>query len=189
MKVTVAATQMACGWNREENIGKAVGIIKKVAQAGANIVLPQEMFSMHFFGFMDWKSEYFAYAETVDGPTVTHMAEVAKQLGIVIPVNFFECANNAYYNTTVIIDADGRKLGIYRKTHIPVGPPGCYEKVYTSPSDTGFKAWKTAYGTIGCGICWDSGFRNRPASCACLARRFCFIPPASARIATITGSV
>jgi N-carbamoylputrescine amidase len=165
MKVTVAATQMACSWDREENPDKASGIVRAAAKAGANIVLPQEMFSMHFFAFMDWKPEFFSYAETLDGPTVTRMAELAKDLGVVIPVNFFERANNAYYNTVAMIDADGKALGIYRKTHIPVGPPGCHEKIYTSPGDTGFKVWKTGFGSIGSGICWDQWFPESARMC------------------------
>lgn len=158
MKVTVAATQMACSWDWEENIAKAEGIIRQAAAAGAQIILPQEMFSLHFFAFMDWKSEYFKFAEAVDGPTVTHMRGVAKDLGVVIPVNFFERANNAYFNTNAVIDADGSVLGIYRKTHIPGGPPGCFEKIYTSYGDTGFQAFDTAYGRIGAAVCWDQWF-------------------------------
>ena len=156
--VTVAATQMSCSWDREENLEKACGIVRDAAAAGAEVVLPQEMFSTHFFAFMDWKSEYFALAETLDGPTVTRMAALAKELGVVIPVNFFERANNAHYNTCAIVDADGSVLGIYRKTHIPEGPPGCFEKVYTNPGDTGFRVWDTAVGRIGVGICWDQWF-------------------------------
>ena len=156
--LTVAATQMSCTWNREENLERASALVRGAAAAGANLVLPQEMFSMHFFAFMDWKSEYFAYAEALDGETVSTMAALAKELGVVIPVNFFERANNAYYNTVAMIDADGSILGIYRKTHIPGGPPGCYEKIYTSPGDTGFRVFRTAFGNVGAGVCWDQWF-------------------------------
>lgn len=158
MTVTVAAMQMACSWDREENLEKAAGIIRQAAAAGAQIILPQEMFSQHFFAFMDWKSEYFALSESIDGPTVSYMRKLAKELGVVIPVNFFERANNAYYNTLAIVDADGQILGTYRKMHMPGGPPGCYEKIYTSPGDKGFKVWDTAYGRIGSGVCWDQWF-------------------------------
>lgn len=158
MKVTVAATQMSCTWDIEENLAKAEGIVRGAAAAGAQVVLPQEMFSSHFFAFMDWKSEYYARAEALDGPTVSHMRRVAKDLGVVIPVNFFEKANNAYYNTNAMVDADGKVLGIYRKTHIPGGPPGCFEKIYTSYGDTGFQVFDTAVGRIGAGICWDQWF-------------------------------
>jgi N-carbamoylputrescine amidase len=158
MRVTVAATQMACGWERDENIEKAARLIRAAAEAGANVVLPQEMFSTHFYAFMDWKPEHFAHAETLEGPTVRAMQDLARDLGVVIPTNFFERANNAYFNTLAMIDADGRVLGIYRKAHIPVGPPGCFEKVYTSPGDTGFRVWRTGFGVLGAGICWDQWF-------------------------------
>ncbi len=156
--VTVAATQMSCTWDRDENLAKAEGLIRDAAGQGAQIVLPQEMFSQHFFAFMDWKSEYFALAEADDGPTVSHMRAVAKDLGVVIPCNYFEKANNAYYNTVAMIDADGSVLGKYRKTHIPGGPPGCFEKIYTSYGDTGFRVFQTAHGRVGCAVCWDQWF-------------------------------
>lgn len=158
MIVTVAATQMSCSWDRAENLRKAEQLVRDAAAAGAQIVLPQEMFSTHFFGFNDWKSDYFALAETLEGETVSHMRAVARELGVVIPVNFFERANNAYYNTLAVVDADGAVLGIYRKTHIPGGPPGCFEKIYTSYGDTGFRVFDTAFGRIGAAVCWDQWF-------------------------------
>jgi N-carbamoylputrescine amidase len=179
MKVTVAATQMACGWDREANLEKAEGLVRAAARQGANIVLLQEMFSTHFFGFMDWKPEYFALAAPVgDNPVLRRMAGLAKELGVVLPVNFFERANNAYYNSVMVIDADGRELGIYRKSHIPVGPPGCFEKVYTSPGDTGFKAWKTGFGTIGVGICWDQWFPEAARAMMLMGADILFYPTA-----------
>jgi N-carbamoylputrescine amidase len=159
MKVTIAATQMACSWDREATLAKAETLIRQAAGLGANIILLQEMFATHFFGFNDWKSEYFRLAAPVaDNPLLTRMASLAAELGVVLPVNFYERANNAYYNSVMVIDADGRYLGIYRKSHIPVGPPGCFEKVYTNPGDTGFEVWVTGYGAIGVGICWDQWF-------------------------------
>lgn len=158
MTVTVAAVQMACGPDREANPAKAASLVRAAASAGANIVLPQEMFATRFFDFMDWKPSQFALAEPVYGPTVGAMATLARDLGVVIPVSNYERANNAYYNTVAVIDADGTILGIHRKTHIPVGPPGCFEKVYMSPGDTGFRVWRTAFGSIGVGICWDQWF-------------------------------
>jgi N-carbamoylputrescine amidase len=80
-------------------------------------------------------------------------------------VSVFERANNAYYNSLVMVDADGRALGVYRKSHIPEGP-GYHEKYYFSPGDTGFRVWPTRYGTLGVGICWDQWF---PESARCMA--------------------
>src|SRR3546814_512040 len=132
MKVTVAATQMACSWNLDENLDTAERLVRAAAGQGANVILLQEMFATHFFAFMDWKPEYFRFAMPVAGnPILARMAKLAKELGMVLPVNFFERANNAYYNTIMMIDDEGRELGIYRKSHIPMGPPGCFEKVYT----------------------------------------------------------
>lgn len=158
MLVTVAATQMACSKDSQANLTKADALIRSAAAAGANIILPQEMFAMHQFQFMEMGPEPFELAEPADGPTVNHMRELAAELGVVIPTNIFEKANNAFYNTVVVIDADGAVLGKYRKTHIPLGLPGCYEKVYSNPGDTGFHAFATAFGSIGVGVCWDQWF-------------------------------
>jgi N-carbamoylputrescine amidase len=125
------------------------------------------MFATHFFAFMDWKAEYFKYAQPVEGnPMLERMSRLARELDVVQPVNFFERANNAHYNTVMVIDADGSQLGIYRKTHIPVGPPGCFEKVYTTEGNIGFKVWKTRFGAVGVGICWDQWFPEAARSCA-----------------------
>lgn len=179
MKVTVAAAQMSCGWEQEANLDKAEGLVRAAVDRGANIVLLQEMFFTHFFGFMDWKPEHFALARPAgNNPMLERMAALARELGVVLPVNFFERANHAYYNTIMIIDADGRQLGIYRKSHIPMGPPGCFEKVYTSPGDTGFKAWKTCFGTIGVGICWDQWFPESARAMCVQGAELLFYPTA-----------
>ena len=174
--VTVAATQMACTWDREENLDTAEALAREAAAMGAQIVLPQEMFSNHFFAFNDWKPAYFALAETLEGPTVSRMRSVARELGVVIPCNFFERANHAYYNTNAIIDADGAVLGIYRKTHIPGGPPGCFEKIYTSYGDTGFRVFDTAYGRIGAAVCWDQWFPESARIMALMGAEVLFFP-------------
>ena len=85
---------------------------------------------------------------------------LAKKLGIVIPVSFYEKNGNTAFNSIAVIDATGEILGVYRKTHIPDGMPYA-EKFYFTPGDTGFKVWNTAYGKIGVGICWDQWFPER----------------------------
>ena len=156
--LTVAAIQMACGPDLEENLDRAERLVRQAAARGAQVILPQEMFSRRFFAFMDWSSAHYALSEGFDGPTVTHMRRVARDLGVVIPVNFFERANNAHFNTIAMIDADGSILGHYRKTHIPGGPPGCYEKIFLAYGDTGFRVFDTAWGRVGAAICWDQWF-------------------------------
>ena len=158
MTVTVAATQMHHTRDTADNLDRAEALIREAAAAGANIVLPGEQFAQHEFQFMEMGPEVFDLAEPADGPTVRRMQDVAKELGVVIPVNIFERANNAHYNTNVVVDADGAVRGLYRKAHIPLGLPGCYEKVYSNPGDTGFRAFDTAYGRIGTGVCWDQWF-------------------------------
>ncbi|MFY9241268.1 MAG: carbon-nitrogen hydrolase [Roseovarius sp.] len=178
MKVTVAATQMACSRDYEANIAKADALIRAAAGAGAQIILPQEAFALHEFQFMEMGPEWFAHAEPLDGPTVSHMRALARDLSVVIPCNIWEKANHAYYNTNVIIDATGDVLGHYRKSHIPLGLPGCYEKVYSNPGDTGLMAYQTAYGKIGAGVCWDQWFPESARIMALKGAGILFFPSA-----------
>ena len=155
--VTVAATQMACGWDIAGNVARAEAMVREAAGQGANIVLLQELFETPYF-CPDQKQEHFGLAKPFeDNPLIARFAGLAAELGVVLPVSFFERANNAYYNSVAIVDADGAVLGRYRKSHIPQGP-GYEEKFYFSPGDTGFRAWETRFGVIGVGICWDQWF-------------------------------
>ena len=163
--VTLAATQTACGWDRDANVATAERLVRHAAGEGAQIVLLQELFETPYF-CQDQKQEFFALASQVeDHPVLRRMSALAAELQIVLPVSFFERANNAYYNSLAMIDADGRNLGIYRKSHIPDGP-GYQEKYYFNPGDTGFQVFKTRYATIGAAICWDQWF---PESARCMA--------------------
>jgi N-carbamoylputrescine amidase len=82
-----------------------------------------------------------------------------------------------HYNTTVIVDADGRQLGHYRKSHIPDGQ-GYQEKFYFVPGDTGFKVWDTAVGRIGLGICWDQWFPECARAMALMGAEMLLYPTA-----------
>ena len=156
-KVTVAATQMACSWDIEANLDRAEELVREAAGQGANVVLLQELFATPYF-CPDQKQEHFSLASPVEGnEMIARFADLAAELEVVLPVSFFERANNAYFNSVAMVDADGSVLGLYRKSHIPQGP-GYEEKFYFSPGDTGFRAWQTRFGTIGCGICWDQWF-------------------------------
>lgn len=155
--VRIAATQMACGWDIEKNLARAEELVREAAGQGANVVLLQELFATPYF-CPDQKQEHFALAQPAEGNTmIARFAALAAELEVVLPVSFFERANNAYFNSLAMVDADGAMLGLYRKSHIPQGP-GYQEKFYFNPGDTGFRVWETRFGVIGAGICWDQWF-------------------------------
>lgn len=175
--VTVAATQMSCGWDVDANIAKADALVREAAAKGAQIILIQELFERCYF-CQKQKEEYMAFATPVEeNPAIKHFSAVAAELKVVLPISFYERANNAFYNTVAIIDADGSNLGIYRKTHIPDGP-GYSEKFYFTPGDTGFKVWDTAYARIGVGICWDQWFPETARAMALMGAELLFYPTA-----------
>jgi len=175
--VTVAATQFACAPEPDANIAAAERLVRRAAAAGARIVLLQELFETPYF-CKDQRRESFGLARPADGhPTLERMGRLAAELGIVLPVSFFERANNAYYNSVMVIDADGRRLGLYRKSHIPDGP-GYQEKYYFNPGDTGFRVWDTAYARIGVGICWDQWFPECARAMALMGADILFYPTA-----------
>ena len=175
--VTVAATQMACTWDREANVANAEALVREAAAGGAQIVLIQELFETPYF-CKDQRQEHFALAHPADGhPVLTRMARLAAELGVVLPVSFFERANTAHYNSLAVIDADGRNLGIYRKSHIPDGP-GYQEKFYFNPGDTGFRVFATRYGTIGAAVCWDQWFPEGARAMALQGAEILFYPTA-----------
>jgi N-carbamoylputrescine amidase len=165
MPVTVAATQFACTPVAAENVARAESMVRLAAKKGAQVILLQELFETPYF-CKDHLAGHFQGAHSLpDDPFVRRFQALAAELQVVLPLSVFERANNAYYNSLVMIDADGGALGVYRKSHIPEGP-GYHEKYYFSPGDTGFKVWPTRYGTLGVGICWDQWF---PESARCMA--------------------
>ena len=176
-KVTLAATQMACTDDNKTDIETAEALVRTAASMGANIVLLQELFEGCYF-CQDELPEFLNRAKPADGhPTLQHFSSLANELGVVLPVSFFERAGNARFNSVAIIDADGKQLGIYRKSHIPHGS-GYQEKFYFSPGDTGFKVWATGFGTIGVGICWDQWFPECARSMALMGAEMLFYPTA-----------
>lgn len=156
-KVTVAALQTALSDDVGTNVARVVELVREAAGKGAQIILPSELFEGHYFCRTQLEGD-FARAHPVDNhPTLKTFRELAKQLGVVIPVSFFEQAGPEYYNSIVVFDADGTDLGLYRKSHIPDGP-GYQEKFFFKPGNTGFKTFATRFGTIGVAICWDQWF-------------------------------
>lgn len=176
-EIKVAATQMECTWNRRETLERADRLVRKAADSGANIILLQELFETPYFCQLQ-KFEYMKLATTVEeNPAIRHFKQVAEELQVVLPISFFERAGNTAFNSIALIDADGTILGIYRKSHIPDGLPYA-EKFYFTPGDTGFEVWKTRYGTIGVGICWDQWFPEAARAMALLGAEMLLYPTA-----------
>ena len=175
--VTLAATQFACTWDLPANADRAEALIRQAAARGANIVLVQELFAAPYFCITQ-RPEYFRLAALMDGhPLIARFADLARELGVVLPCSYFERAGQAFFNSVGMIDADGRILGNYRKTHIPQGP-GYEEKFYFSPGDTGYRVWDTGFGRVGVGICWDQWFPECARAMALMGAEMLLYPTA-----------
>ncbi len=176
-RITVAATQMQCGWDRDANVERAEALVRQAAADGADVVLLQELFQTPYF-CKDEKADHFALAQAFEGsPLIARMSRLAAELGVVLPVSFFERCNTVYFNSLAMIDADGRVLGLYRKSHIPTGP-GYQEKYYFSPGDTGFRTWHTQAGVLGVAICWDQWFPEVARCLTLMGAEVLFYPTA-----------
>lgn len=173
-QVTLAATQMACGPDRAANVANAKRLVREAKAKGAQVVLIQELFETPYF-CKDQLAKHFALAAPFErNSLIAEFAALARELSVVLPLSFFERANNAHFNSLAMIDADGSVLGLYRKSHIPDGP-GYQEKYYFNPGDTGFKVFRTRYGAIGAGICWDQWFPECARAMALMgAEIFCY---------------
>ncbi|MCI7099816.1 MAG: N-carbamoylputrescine amidase [Lachnospiraceae bacterium] len=163
--VNVAAIQMRCVENPAENLQNAEEKVRCAASEGAQIILLPELFEREYF-CQQRRYDFYHYAKPVlENEAVQMGMRLAAELGVVLPVSFFEKDGNVLYNSLACIDADGSLLGVYRKTHIP-DDHYYQEKFYFTPGNTGFRVFRTRFGTIGCGICWDQWF---PETARCLA--------------------
>ncbi|HXW60723.1 MAG TPA: carbon-nitrogen hydrolase [Myxococcota bacterium] len=152
----------------KENIERVINYLSEAKKHGAQVVCTSELFLNHYF-CKTQDDANFLYAMPVDNPYLKMMQQACKKLDIVAPFSFFEKDGPHYYNSVIIVDADGTAVDIYRKSHIPDGP-GYQEKYYFRPGNTGFKVFNTKYAAIGVGICWDQWF------------------PEAARIMTLMGA-
>jgi len=158
MKIKVAISQFACIKGEQEvNINKAFDLASKAVSQKVNILLLQELFQSEYFCSTQ-NAKFFDYAISFpDNSIFEKFSNFCKQNNIVIPISFFEKSGQNYFNSVVVIDADGSFSSLYRKSHLPDGP-GYNEKFYFSPGNTGFKVFKTKFASIGCAICWDQWF-------------------------------
>jgi N-carbamoylputrescine amidase len=176
-KVNIGLIQAKCSVNKEKNIEFTVKHIKSAASKGAQIICLQELFSTQYFcETEDLKN--FELAETIPGPTTNLLCDVSKETGVVIIASLFEKRTSGiYHNTTVVIDSNGKYLGMYRKNHIPDDPGFC-EKFYFTPGDTGYKVFSTKFGKIGVLICWDQWFPEAARLTAMKGAEIIFYPTA-----------
>jgi len=176
-KVTVALVQMSCGAKPDQNLAKAVSAIGQAVKKGAKIICLQELFKSTYFPFVEDR-KFFKLAEKIPGPTTEVLCQIAKTRKVVIVASLFEKrAQGVYHNTAVVIDANGKMAGKYRKMHIP-DDPGYYEKFYFTPGDLGFQSFKTKYGTIGVCVCWDQWFPEAARLTALSGAQIIFYPTA-----------
>lgn len=176
-KVTIGAVQMQCSNNSEDNLKKAEALVRKAAVEGANIILLPELFQYPYF-CQERRYEYYAYATpTNENTAVRRFQKLAKEIGVVLPISFFEKDENQLFNSVAVIDADGSILGVYRKIHIP-DDHFYQEKFYFKPGNQGFRVWETAFGRIGIGICWDQWFPETARSLTQNGAEILFFPTA-----------
>ena len=176
-KVTLGLLQHACGVDPKANLKKTLALAEQAAKKGAKIICTQELFRSQYFCQSE-DHACFDLAEPIPGPSTAAFQKIAKKYKVVIVASLFEKrASGLYHNTAVIIDADGKLLGIYRKMHIP-DDPLFYEKFYFTPGDTGFRCWKTKYGKIGVLICWDQWYPEGARLTALQGAEILFYPTA-----------
>ncbi|HEV2293179.1 MAG TPA: carbon-nitrogen hydrolase [Tepidisphaeraceae bacterium] len=181
--VPVGLTQMACSDEFRKNLARQSRLIEQAAREGAKIICTQELFGSQYFCQVE-DHRFFKLAETIPGPSTDAFTKLAKKHKVVIVASLFEKrADGLYHNTAVVIDADGKILGIYRKMHIP-DDPLYYEKFYFTPGDAcgeqggGFRTWDTAYAKIGVLICWDQWFPEGARLTALQGAQILFYPTA-----------
>jgi N-carbamoylputrescine amidase len=175
--VKVAAIQMRMIEEKSVNIAKAKRLVTEAAQNGANIILLPELFEGLYF-CKDKDEKYFSWAAPrKENRLIKEFQSLAEEFGVVLLVSYFEKAEEGYFNSLVVIDADGTVMQNYRKTHIPDGP-GYEEKFYFQPGDSGFIVYDTKFAKIGVGICWDQWFCETARALTLMGAEIIFYPTA-----------
>ena len=173
----IALLQATAGEDRAANLAAAVERVHEAAEAGAQVICLQELFSGRYF-CQEENAEWFDMAEPIPGPTCETLQQVARELDVVIVAPIFERrAAGVYHNSAAVIDADGSLAGVYRKMHIP-DDPLYYEKFYFAPGDRGFQAFDTRYARIGVLICWDQWYPEAARLTALRGAEIVFYPTA-----------
>jgi len=181
--ITVAALQLPLGSSDEvTNIAAVAALVEQAAAAGAQLILPPELFSGPYFCREEDEALFALARPTAEHPSVIAMQALAAKLKVTIPTSFFERDGHHYYNTLAMIGPDGEVQGTYRKSHIPDGP-GYEEKYYFRPGNTGFKVWDVpgeggALVKVGVGICWDQWYPECARAMALMGAEVLLYPTA-----------
>jgi N-carbamoylputrescine amidase len=176
-KVTLGLLQHACSADPAANLRKTLALAGRAARQGAKIICTPELFCSQYFCQSEDHAN-FALAESIPGPSTRAFQKLAKKHKVVVIASLFERRSaGLYHNTAVVIDADGKMLGRYRKMHIP-DDPLYYEKFYFTPGDTGFRTWQTKHGKIGVLICWDQWYPEAARLTALQGAEIIFYPTA-----------
>jgi len=176
-QITVAALQLAFSDDMQANIAAVSDLVRDAAGRGAKVILPPELFEGPYFCRVEDEGLFATARPTAEHPAVIAMQKLAKELKVYIPTSFFEADGPHHYNSLAMIDDSGDIMGVYRKSHIPDGP-GYEEKFYFRPGNTGFKVWKTRYGTVGVGICWDQWYPETARAMMLMGADVLFFPTA-----------
>lgn len=175
--MNLGLVQMACGPDPGDNLQKGLQGIAEAARRGASIVCLPELFRTQYF-CQEQNTDHFDLAEPVPGPTTEAVGEVARTHGVAVVASVFERREaGIYHNTAVVLDADGRLAGCYRKMHVP-DDPLYYEKFYFTPGDLGFGAFQTRFGRVSCLVCWDQWFPEAARMAALAGADFLVYPTA-----------
>jgi N-carbamoylputrescine amidase len=156
-KIDVAALQLAFSDDVQDNIRAVSELVREAAGRGAKLILPPELFEGHYFCRTQDEAHFGRALPASEHPAVQAMQKLAAELQVYIPTSFFEADGHHHYNSLAMIDEGGKIMGVYRKSHIPDGP-GYSEKFYFRPGNTGFKTFRTPYGTVGPAVCWDQWY-------------------------------
>jgi N-carbamoylputrescine amidase len=176
-QIIVAAVQLAFSDVVEENIAAVAGLVREAAGRGAKLILPPELFEGHYFCRTQDEGHFARALPAGEHPVVLAMQRLAAELRVYIPTSFFEAEGHHHYNSLAMIGPDGKVMGVYRKSHIPDGP-GYSEKFYFRPGNTGFKVWKSPFGTIGAGVCWDQWYPETARSLMLMGAEILLFPTA-----------
>ena len=176
--IKLAGIQTSCSEEKERNIEKAVEFAQIATEKGANLICFQELFTTHWFP-REMNKRYFSLAEKIDGPTITRMQRLAVENKVVLVCPIFEIEEDSFYNSAIVIDANGEILGSYRKIHVPQIPLW-EERYYFSSGNHGFPVFRTKFAPIGVQICWDNFFPEGSRILALKGAKILFCPTAAA---------